>query len=272
MNSNYILISLLGFLIGVVLSIPAGGPTSIVIFTSALKGRTRYSNFVNLGACLADIVYIFISVYGLTQIYTLYKPFIPYVFLVGSAFIIYLSFRISKSKSPVPESDQTPELPGKKMIRENNGFITGVLLGFLNPGLLLSWMSSTLLVFTLLSSYGFDTGGLGDQANDQLIELKNDKLPHADTLAYQSETQALPGGNSAKVNVAAPNYPLYLSICYALSAAAGSVSWFYFMTWLITKFRKRIDEKIIRRLVLGLSILLFAFGILLAYRGITMMF
>ena len=81
LSGNLIIISVIGLLVGIIFSIPVAGPTSIVIASNALNGRIRYCILLCIGASFADLVYVFISVYGLTMFYDLYKPYIPYVLI-----------------------------------------------------------------------------------------------------------------------------------------------------------------------------------------------
>ena len=98
MIESLITISLVGLLAGFILSMPIAGPISILITSNALKGRTRYCYLATIGASFADFFYVFIAVFGLTKLYTLYKPFIPYVLSVGALFLIFMGYKIFKTK------------------------------------------------------------------------------------------------------------------------------------------------------------------------------
>src|SRR5674536_284082 len=94
MGESIITMSIAGLLAGFIFSMPIAGPISILITSNALKGRLRYCNLVNLGASIADFAYVFIAVYGLTKLYSFYKPIIPYIFSFGSLLLIYLGYKI----------------------------------------------------------------------------------------------------------------------------------------------------------------------------------
>ena len=78
---------------------PIAGPISILITSSALKGRLRYCNMVSLGASIADFAYVFVAVFGLTRLYSFYKPAMPYIFSVGSIFFLYLGYQDHKDEN-----------------------------------------------------------------------------------------------------------------------------------------------------------------------------
>ena len=90
MCESIITIAITGLVAGFIFAMPIAGPISILITSSALKGRLRYCNLVSLGASFADFTFVFIAVFGLTKLYSLYTPAIPYMFAAGSLFFFYL--------------------------------------------------------------------------------------------------------------------------------------------------------------------------------------
>src|SRR5580704_15876914 len=95
---SLITLSFVGLFVGFIFSMPIAGPISILITSNALKGRIRYCNFAAMGASLADFVYVFCAVFGLTKFYSFFKPAIPYILLAGMFFLFYLGYKISKTR------------------------------------------------------------------------------------------------------------------------------------------------------------------------------
>jgi threonine/homoserine/homoserine lactone efflux protein len=158
----------------------------------------------------------------------------------------------------------------KENVDEGHGFLTGILLGFLNPNLFLSWMSTSLIIFSSLASFGFDTGGLDKNVSQQLIEIQHD-IP-SDTNTNHLLTEKNISKTATELHYSMPDsYPFLLCIFYALFAALGSMSWFYYLTWLIVKYRNKISESTIQRAVRILSVFLFVCGLFLGYKGINML-
>ncbi len=274
MTENLIIISLVGLLAGFVFSMPVAGPTSIVITSNALKGRTRYCNLVSIGASFADLVYVFIIVFGLTKFYSLYKPFIPYVLLAGALFVAYTGYNISKTKIDLEHIPDDTEQLKKIKAKSGNGFWTGILLGFLNPTLFLGWIASSFIVFSLLASLGFKTGdldkniqnnlnlihkntGIGSSAHRTVPVLQNASPPEQNTM--NEEEEEFP-----------KNYTLLLSCFYAFFVALGSIIWFYFLSRVIAKFRHRISTNKVQFTIRVLGFALYFVGAILAYKGISM--
>lgn len=276
MTENLIIISLIGLVVGFLLSIPAAGPTTIVIITNALKGRTRYCNLVTIGASFADLVYVFISVYGLTKLYSLYKPYIPYVLLAGCLYVIYISFKISKTTIDLEIIDDTQMLPKNIAAKSENGLLTGIMLGFLNPSLFISCMTSSLIILTMLASFGFNTGGLDKNLSKQLMEIKNDvnKTQDTNTIPFSRFFGSDLSNKSAEIdtsNALPKSYPFLLSLFYAIFLSIGSIVWFYYLAFFISKFRDRINAKVVHRSIQALGVVLFFFGLVLGYKGISML-
>ena len=277
MTGNLIFISIIGLVVGFILSVPVAGPTSIVITSNALKGRTRYCNLISIGASFADLVYVFISVYGLTKLYVLYKPYIPYVLLTGCLFVIYIGYNITKSKLDLEDIDESKLLTEKKYVKSDNGFVTGIMLGFLNPSLFFGWMTSSFIIFTTLATLGFNTGGLETNGRNEVMEIKNmdgNSSKAKDTISLSQIQRDEVSNQNAITEYAEPfpkNYPLLLSLCYAFFISVGSIIWFYYMSMLISKFRKQINARIVHRTIQVLGIALIVFGLFLGYKGIALL-
>ena len=90
---------------------PVAGPISILVTSNALHHRLRYCHLVTIGASFADFVYIYAAVFGLTNYYSVYKPFIPYVLLLGTVFLVFLGYKISKTKIDLEHTKEEPHLP-----------------------------------------------------------------------------------------------------------------------------------------------------------------
>ncbi|MEP7268374.1 MAG: LysE family transporter [Saprospiraceae bacterium] len=272
MIENLIIISLIGLVAGFILSIPAGGPTSIVIFTSALKGKINYCHQVNLGAALADLVYAFISMYGFAKFWPTFNLYVPYISIGGAFFILFISIKILNSVFRIPEENSID--PNKQLnVKYQNGYLTGVLLGFLNPGLLMSWMGSSLLVLTLLTSYGFNASGLDQKLRTEVNLAESNQYGEKDTTftnqASKSNENLKAIENESTVSI--DRNQLLLSIFYAFSVSIGSITWFYYASKLIVKYREKFNDKIVFRIIQSLGIALFLVGLVIGYKGIIML-
>jgi threonine/homoserine/homoserine lactone efflux protein len=275
-TESLITISIVGLVAGFIFSMPVAGPISILVTSNALKGRLRYANLVTIGASFADFVYVFIAVYGLTRLYALYKPYIPYILFFGAAFIIYQGYKIYKTNFDIEHLSDSDALKGK--IKEGHGgFFTGFAISFLNPTLFIGWMSSSFFVITLVASLGFNMGGLEEKVNENInqlsrIEGRNLKLRDSLALIKYDTVSAEKKEEAAKEREQHPtNFSLYMSMLYAFFLSIGSIIWFYYLALFLARFRHRIRVKVVLRIIKSLGIALCLLGVILGYKGFHML-
>ena len=274
MIDSLITISIVGLIVGFIFSMPIAGPISILITSNALKGRIKYCKLATVGASFADFVYVFAAVYGLSKFYSAYKPFIPYILLVGTFFLIYLGYKISKIKVDLEHIDNKNQFRGN-VKKGRSGFWTGFLLNFLNPTLFLGWLSSSFIIISLVAALGFNTGGL-DKSVDNSFETINKK---GDDITLRNKTLSYLHIDSTrfikKEWVSTPQLPkhfsLFLSASYAFFLALGSIIWFFYLAFLLNKNRHRTNINVVNSIIRILGWVLCVFGLFLGYKAITML-
>lgn len=278
MAESIISISVAGLFAGFIFAMPIAGPISILIASNALKGRLRYCFRVSLGAAIADFTFVFIAVFGLTKLYSFYTPIIPYMFAAGFFFFIFLGHKIFKTKIDIEHLEDKTHLLEKIEKRERGGFYTGLMISFLNPTLFIGSLTSSFFVITLIASLGFSTGGLAgklDQNVKELTKIEDVIIENSNSqsleifdeiiLANRQNHEDEPAGST-------PYFHLIISICYAFFLASGSILWFYLLSYMIAKFRLRINIKVISGIIKGLGIVLAVIGFYFGYRAITLIF
>ncbi len=276
MTESLITISIVAFIAGFLLSMPIAGPISILITSNALKGRMRYCTLATIGASFGDFVYVFIAVFGLTKLYSLYKPIIPYTLIVGAIFLIYLGIKIVRTKINIESLDDKNALINKKVNEERGGFLSGFLLNFLNPTLFMGWLTSSFIIISFVSSMGFNTGGLDSMIKKNVQQInhldgKNTKAPATINYFKNDSLKLKQQEINKESNTRLPNYfPLMISIFYATFLSLGGIVWFYCLSYFLVKYRNKINIVVINRIIQGLGIILCCFGLFLAYTSIKM--
>jgi len=271
MTGSLITISLIGLLAGIIFSMPIAGPISILITTNALKGRLRYCGSANIGASIATFTYVFFAVFGLTKLYPYYQPAIPYLLSAGSIFLLYLGYRIFRTKFDIENLPEEIQPEEKVVKKERGGFYTGCLINFLNPTLFIGWLSSTFLVISFVTSLGIDTGGLDIFVGQSFKEITGIEVNAPDNLKVLAPDTITALNNSVGPNsrIDKPGFPqdsrLLVSVFYALFIAIGSVLWFFFLILLISRFRRFINITFISRLVKSMAFVLSLFGLYFGY-------
>ena len=276
MAESIITISIAGLLTGFIFSMPIAGPVSILITSSALKGRLRYCNLVSLGASFADFSYVFIAVFGLTKLYSLYKPIIPYIFSAGSIFFFFLGYKIIRTKIDIEHLEVKSHLTEKVKKREKGAFYTGFMINFLNPTLFIGVLTSSFFVISFVASMGFHTGGLAvkmDQNIKEISDIEGRKIENSQFLSIEKFDTIQQGKNKNHFQDQT-KYPAYfhlvISICFAFFLSLGSIFWFFLMAFLIVRFRKHINIKIISAFIKSLGIVLCIFGLYFGYLAARM--
>jgi len=276
MAESILTISIAGLLAGFIFSMPIAGPISILITSNALKGRLRYFNLVSIGASIADFIYVFVAVYGLTKLYSLYKPAIPYIFAIGSIFFFYLGYKIIKTKIDIEHLEDKSHLAEKIKKREKGAFYTGFMINFLNPTLFIGVLTSSFFVISLVASMGFHTGGLAGKMNQNIKEISSiegRKIENSEILIIKQFDNFQIGSNKDHQQDQTkypPYFHLIISICYALALSIGIIIWFFLMAFLIVRFRKRINIKIISVFIKSLGVILCSIGLYFGYQAVRM--
>lgn len=242
-------LSIIGFIVGFLCSMPLGGPVSILVTTNGLKGKLTYSRNIALGGAVVVFFYVFIGFFGLTKLYQHYLPYIGYVILVGSLFLIGLSIHIAINPIRLNKNDAIDTQ------RKGGGIRTGLMVNLLNPTLFVGWLISSFFFISIASSYGIDLGGVENLLNSSIESITNEECS-------QQATNATPILNYG--------YHLLNSLFYALFLSFGSVTWYYIFSKILVKNRERINENILNKILLGLGVVLGIFALFLIRKAVIM--
>jgi len=275
MFESILTISIAGLLAGFIFSMPIAGPISILITTNALKGRFRYCSLVGLGASIADFIYVFVAVYGLTRLYSLYMPLIPYIFTVGSFFFFYLAYKIIKTKIDIEHLEDKSHLAEKIESRDKGAFYTGFMINFLNPTLFIGVLTSSFFVISMVSSMGFHTGGLDvrlDKNVKEISSIEGVKIDNPKALSIEQFENIKIGRKEHQPDqtVYPASFHMVISVFYALFLSLGSVLWFILMSYMVVRFRRRINLTVISVFVKSLGVVLGLFGLYFGFQAIKM--
>lgn len=129
--------------LGLSLSFAAGPVFFVIIETSISKGKLN-AFILDLGAILADILFIGISYFGSRQMITTLKTNPWIVVASGIAVMLFGGFYIVKSQKS-GQFRTSLSIEKKRFF-----FIKGFLLNFLNIGVLLYWLATTVAIGSLV--------------------------------------------------------------------------------------------------------------------------
>ena len=278
MTESLFTISIIGFAAGFIFSMPIAGPISIMITSNALNGRLRYCNLLTLGASVADFLYILVAVYGISKLFSSYKWIIPYIMGAGAFFMLFIGYRIIRTKFDLEHIDEESELANKTKNKGKGAFYTGFMINFLNPTLFFGWLISSFIVLSFAASLGFNTGGLDSMIDNNLnqmekIEGNNLERPQIPSYMQFDTLKMMKKENRPQQSVILPaKFHLLVSLFYAFFLSVGSIIWFFILTVIMIRFRKQINIKILNWVIRSLGILLCLFGLFFAFSAVRMLF
>jgi threonine/homoserine/homoserine lactone efflux protein len=241
---------------------------------------------VNLGASFATFAYVFIAVFGLTKLFPYYKPAIPYIFSAGSILLLFLGYKIFRTKIDIEHLEDKSHLTEIIKKREKGAFYTGFMINFFNPTLIVGWFTTTFFVISFVSSLGFSTGGLAIAREKNVNEISSIDVSINGSVdsSILKNSQVIPlkqldnlkinkGEDQQEKQTKFPSYfHLVISICNAFFITVGSLSWFFLLVLLIARFRQIINIKIINVIIRNLGIVLCFIGVYFGFLAGRMFF
>lgn len=257
-------IMIIGFLAGFILSIPVAGPINILITTNALLGKLRYCIRVAIGASVIEFFYVLIIVFGIVSLYELYKPFVPYLLIVGSIILLFVGIRVTRTKFDLTNVNLKEIVRGR--IANKGGFTTGILINITNPSLFLGWLTSTFVIFSLAGSLNLNTGGLDIIVKENLNKIEKINSENNSEQKVENDIPEKSEYQSNHNNLS----PVVLSIIYASSLSLGSFIWLSFYTHIIIKYRNKLKIGLISWIIRALGFGLILIGAFIVYSFVKM--
>ncbi len=277
-------ISVAGLIAGWIFSIPGGGPITVLTTANALKGRKHFCLSVAIGGALVDWFWAFVTIFGFTKVFKPGSPVLPYLFVVGGVFLVYMGLITAKKKIDLGQFKQRKFIsPKRRNIELRKGLATGFMSALLNPSLALSWLGSTFLTMTFLAFLGFNVAGI-DNSLDGIRNQLNNKEVHKIFLGEKAtqpleRTPRIAPGQDVVVLEIQPHEPkqslstwfmLLVALCYGFFVAIGRILWFYPMALVIIKYRTRLKLTTANNFLKVLGGFLCFIGLCLAVTGVKL--
>jgi len=270
MIESIITVLLIGLTAGFIFSMPIAGPISILITSNALKGNYRFCVRTALGASIVEFFYVFVAVYGITLLFSLYSPLIPYLLILGSVFLFAISIKVFKTNLELDKITDSDKKIGNNKTEERGGLRAGIIINLTNPSLFFGVLTSSFLVLSFASSVGLNTGGLDILIQENVTTISEitgkdfEKIPSADS-SNISKTENLEETKQS-------SFTLLLSSIYAGALASGGFLWLYLLTKLLAQYRNKIKLSILDGAIKFLSLILAGISIYLFYSALKILF
>lgn len=111
------------------------GPNFVVVTATALADGTARASRVVLGICTAAVVWVVITLFGLTLLLAQSSAWETWVRLLGGAYLLYLGFQSLRSAGRARTAASGPESdPGPAAEADRGGyFLKGLAINLSNP-------------------------------------------------------------------------------------------------------------------------------------------
>jgi threonine/homoserine/homoserine lactone efflux protein len=253
---------IVGAVTGFIYSMPIAGPISIIIVSKAFQGKVRYCLRTALGAAIVESLFVFIVVYGITALYEIYHPLMPYFLLIGAVFIIIIGLRIRKQKIDLQALETKAIITDK--YENRGGLRTGIIINITNPTLFISWFIASFITLSFVSSLGLNIGGLDLIVNENIQSVSD----ISGSEFSQFENSGSTGNEMQHEKTSEKVSPLFMSLAFALGVGVGAYFWLHLLTKGIIRYRDRIRIDILDKIIYGLGVVIVLIGFYLGYQAI----
>jgi len=263
MIESFVTVLLIGFIAGFIFAMPIAGPISILITSNALKGNYRFCVRTALGASIVEFFYVFVAVYGIALLFSLYSPLIPYLLILGSAFLFAVSIKVFRTNFELDKITDSGKKIENNKTQERGGLLTGIIINLTNPSLFFGVLTSSFLVLSFASSVGFNTGGLDILIQENVNSISEITGEEFEEIPSFDSSNISKTGNYEETKQS--SFTLLLSSIYAVALASGGFLWLYLLTKLLTKYRNKIKLSILEGAIKFLGLILAGISIYLFY-------
>ncbi len=261
---SYFIFSISGFLAGFVLSMPIVGPIGILITSNALRGRLRFCTRIALGAAISEFFYVFIVVYGVSSLFSFYKPFIPYLLIIGTIVLLVTGIKIISTKLDLSHIDDNGIVSDK--LKNKGGLRTGLLINLTNPSVMFSWLITSFLILSSLSSLGLSTSGFDKRLGATVRELEKMEESGSQDMVQSPVPPELESADTGE-NISNLS-KMSLSATFAISVSLGSLVYLSSYARFLVKHRAKLNLAVLSGIIKSLGCALILLGIFMGYKAI----
>ncbi|MCU0609879.1 MAG: LysE family transporter [Chitinispirillaceae bacterium] len=248
MHDSIVIISVIGFLLGIVGSMPIVGPVGILISSHALRGHLGFCLTAAIGASIIDFAACFLAVHGFSRFYPLFAKLIPYILLVGSAVLFFVGIRIIRAAKKSFGTNAGIGDQNALRLKKRSGFWSGFIVNASNPPVFIGWLTSSLIVLSFAASLGLDVGGLDRQMAENVTLLREHTGVKHDVKSGAVDSSAAPEQPH--------RYRFVVSFCFAFFVALGTNVWYFFLARFLSRNQKKIRVDILGKIIRVLGLLL----------------
>ena len=133
--------ALIGFLFGLIGSMPVAGPIAVIVFARGVEGRFRSGLAVGVGGALAETIYAFLAFWGFSAFLAQYPWVLPASRAVAAVVLTALGIAFLRRQELAAQAPPAQESWG-------GGFVLGFSITALNPTLIATWTAAATTLFS----------------------------------------------------------------------------------------------------------------------------
>jgi threonine/homoserine/homoserine lactone efflux protein len=135
-----LVLSIIGFLLGFVGSMPLAGPIAVLVVSRAVVKRYVEARRLAYGAAISEAIYAGVSFWGFSTFLARYRSFLPVSHAITAVvlLIVGLQFVRWKPRPPAHETERAGRTP----------FVLGFTISALNPTLLATWSAVVTAIYS----------------------------------------------------------------------------------------------------------------------------
>jgi arginine exporter protein ArgO len=128
---------LIGAALGAVTGIPIG-PVNVAVIDSAYRHNLRRAIAVALGGAVADLLYALLGIVAIGPLLNRHPGIPPILYAFGG--VVLIIYGVLTVRAQPVDPAKNADRPAEESRRLWSGFLLGLVLIFLNPGTLITWV------------------------------------------------------------------------------------------------------------------------------------
>lgn len=135
-----LVLSIIGFLLGFVGSMPLAGPIAVLVVSRAVEKRYVEARRLAYGAAIAEAIYAGVSFWGFSTFLARYRSFLPVSHAITAVVLLIVGIQFARWKP------REPAAGGERVGR--TPFVLGFTISALNPTLLATWSAVVTAIYS----------------------------------------------------------------------------------------------------------------------------
>jgi hypothetical protein len=184
--------------------------------------------------------------------------------IIGTIVLLVTGIKIISTKLDLSHVDENGIVSDK--LKNKGGLRTGLLINLTNPSIMFSWLITSFLILSSLSSLGLSTSGFDKRLGATVKELERiEKIHPQDLLEAPATPEIESDGTDENISNLSK---LSLSATFALAVSLGSLVYLSSYARFLVKHRAKLNLSILRGIIKSLGFALILLGFFMGYKAL----